>query len=340
MNEGKFQATVLYVKGPGNIVDISPLVISIQHSGDIMQASRTLSLRIINTLDGKKQHMQFEEGKEIRFLNKGTEQFRGIIFATDINAAGEMNITAFDGNIYLTKNTDTQVFRKKKASDIVRTICTKFGIEMGVIEDTGYVIPKQISRNMSLWDMMITALTTTRKQTGKKFVITNEVGKLCLRERKSRLCKIVFEDGVNLLDASYSRTIENMRNRIRVTANEDKNGNPAIDITEKNDASIQKYGMMQHLESLSGKVKQSQAKQTAKELLAQMNVIEDRAEIVTIGLDEVVAGSSVYVVQKMTGIRGGFYVLADTHTYENGVHTMTLQLSATDELPTLEYSEN
>jgi len=330
---------VLYAENPGQMTDITPIVQSIEHSGDIMQASRKLTLRLLNTIDGKTQAKKILEGREVRFLSENVEQFRGIIFATEINAAGEMSVTAYDENIYLTKNTDTIIFRNKSASDIVKFLCNKFGISMGTIENTGYIIPKQISRNMTLWDMMITALTTTRKQTGKKFVITSREGKLHLLERKSRLTKVILEDGVNILDASYSKSIEDLRNQVKVVGNEDKEGMPGIMVVEKNQQSITKYGLMQHLEQMSGQVKQAAAKQLAKELLKQKNVITDRAELTVMGMDEVIAGTSVYAVQKMTGIQGGFYVLADTHTYADGLHTMSLTLSATDELPQMEYTE-
>ena len=323
----------------GSTLDISAIVTDITWSGDIMQASRKLEVKCVNTTDGKTQAKKLSVGMQLRFLSDNVEKFRGIIFATSINAAGEMSLTAYDENTYLTRNADSFIFRKKKASEIVKELCSKFQIPVGKIEDTGFVIPKQISKNMILWDVMITALTTTRKNNGRKFVLTAIDGKLNLLERKSRIIKWVLEQGVNTTDVSYSQSIEDMRNQVKVVANEDDEKKKPITAIEKDSASITKYGLMQHFESASGDLTSAGVKAMAKQLLKELNVVNDEATLSGIGNDEVVAGASIYAFDKMTGVQGGFYILTDSHTYSGGLHTMSLTLSATDELPTMEYTE-
>ncbi|MNP82557.1 hypothetical protein D3C76_1812330 [compost metagenome] len=43
--------------------------------------------------------------------------------------------------------------------------------------------------------------------------------------------------------------------------------------------------------------------------------------------------------ESVTGILGGYYVSADEHKFESGSHTMSLTLSATDDIPKMEYKE-
>lgn len=315
---------------------IDNLIEAVTWAGDVMQAARWVTITINNSTDGIVPIIIFEEGREIRIFNDdGAELFRGIIFYQSIDIRGRVSIKAYDENIYLTKNTDTRKFVGMKASDIIRRLCDDFGIETGTIADTGYVIPKMILRQETLWNMMTTALTETRKQTGRRFYIYSENGQLHVAERKEKIAALIIERGTNLIHASYFRSIEELRNRVRVFAGTE---NGARSVTARDQTLIDRYGLMQHVETLDTDATQSELKQRADELLAQLGVIDDEATVQVIGDVRVKAGTSVYVVEPMTGIIGGYYVSYDEHTFAGGSHMMHLTLSATDELPTLEYA--
>jgi hypothetical protein len=332
MYPGQAEIKVVYEE-----TDITPVVSSVEWSGDVMQACRMLNVSLTNTLDGRKRLFNFEKGKEIRFYNANVELFRGVIFADEISSDGKHSITAYDENVYLTKSIDTRKFMSMKASDIVKRLCSDFGIPVGSIADTGYVIPKLIMRDKTLYDMIITALTETKKHTGRRFILLNKGGKLVLQERKTQVTQFILENGVNIISARYSQSIEDMKTQVKVIGG-DSDKNPIV-VTTKNDALIKKFGVMQHLENADSKLTKSQIEQLARQLLKEHGTIDDEASVEAIGIDTVIAGTSVYVKEQMTGIVGGYYVITDSHRYENGVHTMSITLSATDELPTLEYED-
>jgi len=316
---------------------IDSLVKSVTWSGDIAQASRKLTVKLSNTLDGRTQALKFEHGKELRFISDNVELFVGPVFSFDIDHRGQMSVTAYDENTYLTRNQDTRIFRGKTASGIVKQLCSEFGIPTGTIADTGYVIPKLILRDKTLWEMMITALTYTRKQTGRRFFISSRGGKLHLLERKDQAVRFVIENGVNLLSASYSQSIEDMRTQVKVIGGDPEK--KPITITVKSADLVKRFGIMQHLENVDSDLTPSQIKQRANQLLTDLGTIDDDATVEALGIDEVYAGKAIYVFEPMTGITGSYYVQADTHMYEGGLHTMSLTLSATDELPELQYEE-
>jgi hypothetical protein len=332
LNPGQAEIKVVY-----NNTDITPVVSTVEWSGDVMQPCRTLNVSLTNTLDGRKRIFTFEKGAEIRFYNAGTELFRGVIFADEISRDGKHSITAYDENVYLTKSIDTRKFTNMKASDIVRRLCSDFGIPVGSIADTGYVIPKLILRDKSLYDMILTALTETKKHTGRRFILLNKGGKLVLQERKAQVTQFILENGVNIISARYSQSIEDMKTQVKVIGG-DHDKNPIV-ATVKNDVLVKKFGVMQHLENADSKLTKSQIEQLARQLLKEHGTIADEATVEAIGIDSVIAGTSVYVKEPLTGIMGGYYVITDSHRYENGTHTMSITLSATDELPTLEYEE-
>ncbi|GIO88570.1 hypothetical protein J25TS5_55020 [Paenibacillus faecis] len=319
-------------------VYLDPIVKSISWSGDIKQAARKLVVEVSNTGDLRDLYMMFEKGAELQLiLDEKQELFRGVLFADQINSKGQMTLTAYDENIYLTKNKDTKIFRNQSASAIIKRLCNEFSIEAGEIHDTGYVIPKLVFREKTLFEMMVTALTETQKQNGQHFLITSKQGKLQLLARKEQKGKWVLENGVNLLDASYSQSIEETRTQIKVIGGDVEK--KAITASAKDGELIKRFGIMQHVEKPDKDMTQSQMEQRAKQLLKDLATIEDQARIECLGIPDVVSGTCVYVKEWVTGILGGYYISADEHRFENGSHTMSLTLSATDDIPKMEYSE-
>ncbi|SDE96911.1 hypothetical protein SAMN04488542_10460 [Fontibacillus panacisegetis] len=317
---------------------LDPIVKSINWSGDIKQAARKLVVEISNTGDLRDLYMKFEKGGELRLLlNEKQELFRGVLFADQINSKGQMTLTAYDENIYLTKSKDTKIFRNQSASAVVKRLCNEFSIPVGEIHDTGYVIPKLVFRDKTLFEMMVMALTETRKQNGQRFFITSREGKLQLLARKEQKGKWVLENGVNLINASYSQSIEETRTQIKVVGGDAKK--KELSASAKDGELIQRFGIMQHLEKPEQGMTKSQMDQRAKQLLKDLATIEDQARIECLGIPDVVSGSCVYVKESITGILGGYYVSADEHKFENGSHTMSLTLSATDDIPKMEYKE-
>lgn len=323
-----------YFASSSSYLDFTQLIKSVTWSGETVQASRKCDVSLHNTLDGISKAVTVELGKEIRLFNNGDEIFRGVIFETDVSSDGSFSLVANDYNHYLVKNTDSQKFVKQKASQIIRTLCARYGIAYGTIDDTGYIIPKLILRDKTLYNMMTIALTETRKKTGKVFFLGNEKGKLVLRERKNQVKRLVIRDGSNLLSANYTESIEDLRNSVRVTG---KSGEDAKGVSTSDSASIKKYGLMREKQH-DGEKTDSQLKPIAAALLSELNKVSKESNVDAFGDSSIIAGKSVQISEKMTGISGGFYVITDSHTFEaNGIHKMSLKVSKTIELPVLEY---
>lgn len=316
---------------------IEGLVKSATWSGDVSQPYRTLALSLLNTFNGEDQAIHFELGKEIRLYVDDTTIFRGVIFSYNIDDSGEATLTAYDENVYLTKNSDTRKFVGMTASTIIMDICSTYDVPMGRIADTRYVIPRMILRQTDLWSMIVTALAETQKQNGGKFRVYSDNGKLLLAEKKDTIVRWMLEDGVNVLTANRSQSIEDLRTSVKVFGG-DIDKNPIIAL-EKDATLAKKYGAMQHSESADYKLNKSQLDQLAKQRLKELGKVAEEVTVEALGLTEVVAGAAVYVFESMTEIVGGYYVSVDTHTFENGHHRMSVTLSRTDDLPKLGYED-
>lgn len=317
-----------------NNVDVTPFVESIEINGDTTKFNRSLMLRMLATEDGRKRAFAFEEGATLTFKYEGAPRFIGVVFASDVTADGSLSMTAHDSNVYLAKSTDSRIFKNKKASEIIRMLATDFGIPVGNIADTGYVIPYIRLSKLTLYDMILKVLTLTRKQTNKRFFVGNVNGKLTVTAGVSNT-KYLFEDGENLLSASYSRSIADTRTQAKVIGG--PKGKETV-VVVKDDAKRSKYGVMQAFEEMDEKATPSQVKQRAQALLKEQAVVEEQLSIEVLGVPEVDVGTPVYIVNKMTATNGAYYVTSVKHSYKAGLHTMSLELTRTYELPDIAIS--
>lgn len=315
---------------------ISELTKSATWSGDSKQAARKLELSLSNVMYLENGLLvDIKKGREIIFRKDKQELFRGTVFVVSTDTDGQQNITCYDDNYYLTKNFDSYKFVNKKASEIVSRLCSDFGIPVGIIRDTGYVIPKLIFKNKSLWEMMVTALTLTRKVNGANFVINSQRGKLNLVKRQDQLTKIVIARGSNLLSGTVTSSIEDTRTTVKVSG-----GPKGKEVTVKvTDSAMEKqFGKMQHFED-AGEKTSAQVQSLAKKLLKDLAKEQTDIELDALGVPSITSLTSVHASDKVLGLSRGFYVTSDVHQFEGKSHKMSLTLSVDLELPELEDNE-
>lgn len=316
--------------------DISEMVSSAELSGDTAKFNRQLNVNAIVTKDGRTPQFRIIEGSRISLRIDNKLLFVGVIFSHEVNSEGNVSLTAYDSNVYLTKSNDSRIFKNKKASEIITMLAKDFGIKTGKIADTGYVIPYLRMSNKTLFDMVVTALKLTSSQTGKRFFIGNDGGNLTLKEGAKSDTKYVFKDGANLISASFKSSIEDTITQVKVIGGAK---GKEISVVAKNEKLRQKFGVMQALETMDEKATASQIKQRADALMKQKGVIDEQYQVEVLGIPEVDVGTPVYIKNVMTGIYGAFYVTSVKHTYAEN-HLMSLELSRTYDLPDIEISSD
>lgn len=319
----------LYCIKENKTYDISNMVKSITWKGSKYNAPRSLEVNLINNSHPSNSLIEFEEGNALVFKWKGRELHRGIIFKINKDVCGAETLVSHDQLIYMLKNKDSYVFENKKASEIITRICKDFEIPIGDIVDTGYVIPNQVFDSKKLYDIVMTSLDTTRKQTGVRHYLFSEKGKIYLKRRKDMTRKWAVEHGVNLIDYSFSTSIEDTATKVLL-----KSGQKGKEITapSENKELQKKFGVLQHYEKISEKINKAQLQQRADEILNKKGKINKEFSLNALGISEVISGTSIYVIEKDIGIKKGFYVEEDTHNFNGNKHTMSLKLSETDDL--------
>lgn len=312
--------------GSNAVYDVSQIVKSIEWSGKKYGAAR--SLKVPLAAKNSKGELIFypTEGDNVFFYHNKQELFRGNIITRDINKDGIINITAYDVMRYLLENEDTLRIKDEKASDFINRVCKLFGIPVGDIVDTNYVIKSYSFEDKNLYDMFMIALEITRKQTGIRYYLYASKGRVQLIKRIQQSQLWVLESGVNILDFTYSSSMENMATQVKLVKD-----NLIATVSDANMKKI--YGTLQHFETISEDLTKAQLQQRAKTLLKQLARISKHFGLEVLGIPDVIAGGAVHVMENMTKTKGIFYVEEDIHRFEGAAHTMSLKLEYTDELP-------
>ncbi|WP_416045955.1 lysozyme family protein [Priestia megaterium] len=192
-----------------------------------------------------------------------------------------------------------------------------------------------ILRDKTLWNVIIIALTETRKKNNRQFSLQSKGGVLHLVERKEQLTRMYIEDGKNLIGATYSTNMDDVKTQVSLTGGDE--AKPihafAVDTNAKN-----VYGTMQHYEHVSEVTDTKKLQALAKSMLPQINKPEQEFDVESLGIMNVISGTSILVRESMTQISGAFYVISDTHNIQSdGHHTMSLKLSRTFDIPEEDY---
>lgn len=329
--EGKYKIAIIQEE---HTYFIENAVTTMSWNGNKSEASRTLNLEVL--IVGNK--TDFEIGSVIIIYSTATkkELMRYIIIKKVKNGkAITIKYMARDIRWWLTKNKMDKKFENMTASEIFLNLCKILEIETGRIDDTKVKFSSLYFTGKTAWDIIITALTETRKLTGKKFITKIENGKIELVEKLTQTSKVILEEGRNLLESNYEKSIENIYTQVSVSG-KTESGN-TITAVKKNEEKQKKYGIIQEYISQNDKVTQIEINTIATQKLKELSQLQKSGTIKALGIDGIETGSAIYVIDSATGLIGSFYIESDTHTYSNGYHEMSLTLAWTDELPAIDY---
>lgn len=269
---------------------------------------------------------QTAEGNDVLVTVDKAKFFYGFIFSMSVSKDGIVSYTVYDQLRYL-KNKDTMIYKKKTADQVIQMIAGKFDLQCGGIESSGYVIPKRVEENATLFDIIQNALDETMMVKNKVYTLYDKVGKLQLSEVSSMKVNDCLIDKETGQDFEYKTSIDSdVYNQIKLIYKNNKKG--SFDLYMARDSkNIKKWGVLQYTDTIDtpdiGKLK-------ADALLALYNVLRRTLTIKgAVGNKKVRAGSLVPVTLNLQDIKVHNYMLVEkaTHIFKNREHTMDLVLS-------------
>lgn len=272
----------------------------------------------------KDQEIAFQEGDPVRMRVDGQNVFFGFVFKKKRNKDHHIEVTAYDQLRYL-KNKDTYVYENKTASQLIQMIANDFGLNLGNVEGTSYVIPSRVEDNQSLFDIIQNALDLELQHTGEMFCLYDNFGSLTLQNIASmKLDLLVSKDTAE--DFDYTSSIDDQTyDQIKLTYDNEETGEREVYIA-KDSGNINKWGVLQYYEKLqkgeSGKAKADAMLQLYNKKTRNLKVENCFGDV------RCRAGTMVVVQLYLGDISLSNYLLVEkvTHTFKNDQHLMSMNL--------------
>lgn len=257
--------------------------------------------------DGK---LNFQEGNPVRLTVDGVPLFYGFVFTKRRDKGRTIDVTAYDQLRYL-KNKDTVTEEGLKASDLLQRLAADFRLNLGEVEDTGYVIDTIVEENQTLFDMLQNALDETLQHTGQLFVLYDAVGRLTLKSINSMRLDLLI-DAETAENFDYTSSIdEQTYNKISLSFEDEQTGKRARFVAQDGEK-MNQWGVLQYHESLrtdTGAAAKAEAllklydrktrRLTIRNALGDLRVRAGSAVMISLNLGDIIA-KQFMLVEKVT----------------------------------------
>lgn len=294
-------------------VDISGLIGKVTWSGDEAQHARKLSFSYAHTnRDDNIVKVDVPLGSRVLMYDDvGKLKFDGVALSPVKNEAGvDLTMGCKDMAFYLR----SKVYNTYKGTpaQIVMMVCCEFGIPVGMLYDMPVIVSVVSTGEKMIYQIIKAAYEAA----GTEIFIYMEGLAVCTELPGTRLAAIYTGDD-SIIDASYKSSIENLVDQVYIL---DKNGKFLRAV--QNDADMAAYGTVREIYKVEDNAKDADAE--ARKLLKS---VENSGSIEVKAADyEAVTGRSVMVMKAGSSIVGKFTVISDSHSIENGNHTVKLGL--------------
>ena len=328
----------LYLERSGQAArDITAFVGGLTATDDIAALSVELTgTQIVSPWDKYIPKIALQPGDKLRLRNAaaGADVFAGQLVKVGLDGT----FTAYDRGWYLCRSGIILQCTAIAADEAIRAACSKARVTVASVCS----LPTRISE---VWlgdrvsDIIADILERCSAETGKEYQARMSPAGLVVRELPTAAIKAFHKPADNLAafnitwalgQVSGEDSIAELYNAV-VLATED-GGKVCRAAQASNAASIEKYGFLQYVESLSENPGTAQLGQMVRTLLAQKDRIGRTRTVSEIwGCDEVTSGTVLHFNSPAFGIEGLMRVTRVVHHYGGAGHTMELEIAALDE---------
>ena len=311
-------------------LDISDLVSKVTIQGDYTQGARRLDCSYMaSSLDSNIPIAQIQEFNFMYFYQDNKLVFMGTIYEISKDSSNNLiTFYAYDEGVRTLKTKATYNFVDKTVTEIVNIIVKEFNIPCESFIKSDIKITK-IFLSQTLYDIFMSIYTIVSQNTGKKYMLEWTVeGKMRIVEKGIITLDVAFEEGYNLMSSSYTVNLDNIINRIAIY---DEAYNYIKDV--RDEESIKLYGIFQDA------IKQTNNTDVTEEAKSKLKGVERKCTLSGFGDYTCVTGRGVKIKDTYTGLVGLFYIDADTHTWENGIYSIDLELNFKNIMNEMDKSE-
>ena len=273
-------------------------------------------------------------GDKLRVVNHDLTVFSGQVESVTLDGG----VTAYDRGWYLNKSQIILQVTGMPGDEAIRQACAKAGVGVASICS----LPTKITQ---VWlgdtpaDILGEILETVAAETGKQYQYFVRDDGLVVQELPTAVLTAYHKPADNLPafnitwalgQVSGEDSIAELRNAVLIAAEGD--GKAYIGAQAKNAASVEQYGFLQYIQSVTSNPGTAQLKQMVQNLLSQLDRVGRTRTIGEIwGCDEVRSGVVLDFNSPAFGISGKNRVTRVTHHYGGAGHTMELEIEALEE---------
>lgn len=321
------------IKDTGTIYDISNACTRIIWKGSASEASRSVDFDYINapydnTVNlpsiATGDYISLEDGKE-------GEIFFGQIFGVEKSSqTGTITFTAYDMMKHLLESTGQYNFKNLTAEAITSQVCADIQVPIRHLHPTGVNISSMICDKMKMYDIVMAAYTKAHHITGDKYFAMIYKRGLGVYKTEWAVKGFTLSEDSNIYASSISERMDDIKNKVLIF---DDKGKQIGEV--KDDGSIKKFGIFQEIYSKEEGIDPNTG---AKNLLKVQPT--QSIKISAVGDINCLSCYFVEVKDTATGLSGKYWIASDSHTFENGVHKMELELKFDSLMDTKDIKED
>lgn len=301
------------------IYDITPFVSTITWSGSVSQASRQLEVSVLySPLDSNLKNIDIELGDRISlYTDDKILLIDAMVYTRERNSGqGTVSYSCYDDLNRLLKSNGTYPFKNTTPEKITTIVCNDLNISVGTIATTKVPISKMLVDSENYYNIIMKAYTKAYHSNGKKYMPLMIGRKLNVLEKGEIVEGFYLQDDYNITSSNYSESLDSMVNKVKVYDDKGQQIGEA-----KNEEWINLYGIFQDIYT-----KEDGVNELAK-AKSMIKGISQEASIEALGNVQCISGYGVKIRDSITGLWGKFWIDTDTHTWQNGVYMMSLDLT-------------
>lgn len=315
---------VMLIKNGGDIIDVTQITGEFKIKGAAKECSRTLDFPLLRKVDYYTPDIKAELGDIIDIVDEKNGEiekiFKGVVWEIEIeDNSAEQQLTVYDYAVYLNKShPKTSVYTDKTAKEVSAAVIGEMGLKPGKLAEG--VKESYNGRDMTAYDLIMHSYTKANKKNNKKYKLIAKGDEIHVMESGKRH-PIVLEElseavPGKLLSTSYRQSLDDMVNKVEVVDEKKKDEKKEKDEKKK---SQDQYGVVQKV--IRGEKADIKGTMKDAKIEASVEVIADW---------DMITGMNVEL--KSTVLEGEFYIIADEHTYFDGIHKAHLTLSTEFEM--------
>lgn len=298
--------------------DITGYCLSVNWAGSAVQAARVLTFSVAySPEDENAKPLNIQLGDKITFYPDGKKvRFIGEVDTRERKSeAGSLTYTAMDGMAHLLRSFGTYKFEKKTPEKIASMVTADAKVPVGKLAKTNVNLEKKFFSQRPFYEIIMAAYTEAYRKNKKLYIAQMNNEKLEVIEKGKIIPDFHLIQGERIIDSSYSETTGSMVNKVNIYNSDNKKIGSV-----SNAGWINKYGVFQSsvtVDSGNGKT----------EAQNELQGIDKTASLNALGDERCTAGKGLIVKDARTGLNGKYWIENDSHTWENGMYTMSLELS-------------